>query len=211
MHRAYKNGERKLEIFSAAGLINRFYEGCPLNEIYDKGVRYYDILLYLIENAEGADKLSGLIKLPPVKVKSAAMKIINLLLFNRENNPFLSLGLSDDATVRDAKKRWKRLLMLYHPDRSPSLKISEELTKKINQAYREIENLGENNFQHQINPNNHRDKSGVKINTFPSGKNLHLRAIRSYNFKYLKYLPAAILIIAISLAILITAIFIIQK
>ena len=214
MLRVYKNSDNKLEIFSAASLIQRFYEGCPLDEIYTKGNRCYEVLLYLLENTQGNHKISEITKLPPEKIKTAAMKIVNLLLFNKENNPFLSLGLSNNATIKEAKKRWKRLLLLYHPDRSANKKSYEEMTKKINQAYRDLDNYREKMFSHEKVIQNNSDSDKVRGKTLTSSSvriNLNKSPYRIYNFKYLKYLPAVILITVVSLAIFTIAIFIMQK
>lgn len=74
-HGVYKNEGRKIEIFLTASLINRLNKGCPLDEIYNKGISCYEVLLDLIENPEVAKKISEIIKLPPEKIKIAAVKI----------------------------------------------------------------------------------------------------------------------------------------
>ena len=201
-HRVYKNEDRKIELFLTASLINRLNKGCPLDEIYNKGISCYEVLLDLIENPEVAKKISEIIKLPPEKIKIAAVKIVNLLLFNKKDNPFLSLGLSNHATDNETKKRWKRLLMLYHPDRLFSQKIYEEIAKKINQAYREIDELKEKNF--------HYEKVIKKTGDhFPFKNNLNKNSVRIFNLRYLKYLPSFILGAVISIAIITIVFFII--
>lgn len=45
------------------------------------------------------------------------------------------LGLSSSATVADIKRSYKRLAMIYHPDRSDGNKEKEEHFKKIQEAY----------------------------------------------------------------------------
>ena len=201
-HGVYKHEGRKIEIFLTASLINRLNKGCPLDEIYNKGISCYEVLLDLIENPEVAKKISEIIKLPPEKIKIAAVKIVNLLLFNKKDNPFLSLGLSNHATDNETKKRWKRLLMLYHPDRLFSQKIYEEIAKKINQAYREIDELKEKNF--------HYEKVIKKTGDhFPFKNNLNKNSVRIFNLRYLKYLPSFILGAVISIAIITIVFFII--
>lgn len=44
------------------------------------------------------------------------------------------LGISSDASDADIKKRYRDLIVKYHPDRNPDLD-AEERTKRINEAY----------------------------------------------------------------------------
>lgn len=205
------NENRKHVIFSAAGLISRFHEGCPVNEIYDKGVRYYDILLHLLENPDAADSLSGLTKIPPENIRSAALKIIHLLMFNRNQNPYLTLGLPDHATAADAKHRWKRLLLLIHPDRSPSFKGNETMTRRINEAYRNITNLGPNDVLSYRHEDRNTDESVASTDSYAAGGNMHVQLLRPRHYKYLRHLPEIILITAVSLAFLSLVIFILLE
>ncbi|MEW6053639.1 MAG: J domain-containing protein [Nitrospirota bacterium] len=205
------NGNRKHVFFSAAGLISRFYEGCPVNEIYDKGVRYYDILLHLLENPDAVESLSGLTKIPPEKIRSAALKIIHLLMFNRNQNPYLTLGLPDQATAADVKHRWKRLLLLIHPDRSPSFKGNETMTRRINEAYRNIANLGPNDVPSYSHEDRNTNESAAFTASYAAGGNMHVQSLLSRHYKYLRHLPTIIVITAVSLAFLSLLIFILLK
>lgn len=192
-YRVYKDTDRKREIFSTASLINRFNEGCPLDEIYRRGTDCYETLLDLIEKPEVVSEVSKLIKQPREKIEIVAIKIVNLLLLNRENNPFLSLGLPKSATSDEIKKRWKRLLMIYHPDRLSSQKGYEVMAKKINQVYREIGEL-QTKISHDKEVTRHNRKVVEKQEIyFPSN--------RYFYPKYLKFLPTFIIIMAISIAI----------
>ena len=44
------------------------------------------------------------------------------------------LGISSDASADEIKKRYRDLMIKYHPDRNPS-KDAEEKSKRINEAY----------------------------------------------------------------------------
>jgi len=191
----HKTDDRRRKIFVAASLINKLNEGSPLNEIYQRGIDCYEILLDLIEKPEVAKEISELIKYPQEKIKPVAIKIVNLFLFNKDNNPFLSLGLSDNATGEEIKKRWKKLLMLYHPDRMSNQKGYEEVAKKINQAYREIEELG--------GEKSHNEKMAEKKKEYIPVKTKfsNTSTTQFFNFKYLKFLPTFIIIAVISIAI----------
>lgn len=207
-----KSEDRKREIFSTASLINKFNEGCPLNEIYNRGIDCYEVILDLIENPEVAKEISKLIKQPREKIKIAAIKIVNLLLFNKGNNPFLSLGLSDSATSSEIKKRWKRLLMLYHPDRFFNQKGYEEVAKKINQAYREIDELQEKKSHNEKVIKNNEKIIKKQRKYIPVKTNLsEISTTHFFYPKYLKFLPTFIIVAVISIAIFTIALFIIHK
>jgi len=191
-------------MLSMAGLIQRFNEGCPSAEVYRKGIRYYQVLLDVIEDQESSEKVSELAKMPAGTITSTALKIVNILLFNKEKNPFLSLGLPSDAVDDEIKKRWKRLLMLYHPDRAFDRKACEEIAKKINQAYEEIAELKEKSeYSDRAAEEQQRY---VRDITMPPRSSFHVAKT-----KYLKYLPAVILFTVICIAILTITLFVIYK
>ena len=57
------------------------------------------------------------------------------------NNPYEILSLSEDATEKEIKERYKFLVLVYHPDRFSNEKLkkkAEEDLKNINQAYQLI-------------------------------------------------------------------------
>ncbi|MBI5227109.1 DnaJ domain-containing protein [Candidatus Micrarchaeota archaeon] len=45
------------------------------------------------------------------------------------------LGVSKDASEEDIKKAYRKLALLYHPDRNPGDKKAEEKFKEISEAY----------------------------------------------------------------------------
>jgi len=51
-----------------------------------------------------------------------------------DRNPFHVLGISENASIEDAKKAWRNLALKYHPDRN-SNPNSEEMMKEINDAW----------------------------------------------------------------------------
>lgn len=50
------------------------------------------------------------------------------------------LELQNYASTAEIKKAFKRLALLYHPDKNPDNKIAEELFKEINEAYQILSN-----------------------------------------------------------------------
>ncbi len=52
-----------------------------------------------------------------------------------EKNFYKILGVSKDASDKDIKQVYRKLIFKYHPDTNGGDKQSEEMSKKINEAY----------------------------------------------------------------------------
>ena len=62
--------------------------------------------------------------------------VISKMHFNPENNYYITLGLPQNATPEELSRRWKRFMLLYHPDKQVGNEewVSER-AKKVNEAY----------------------------------------------------------------------------
>ncbi len=62
--------------------------------------------------------------------------VISKMHFNSEGNFYITLGLPKNATQDEIRERWKRLMLLYHPDKQLGEEewVSER-AKKVNEAY----------------------------------------------------------------------------
>ena len=62
--------------------------------------------------------------------------VISRMHFNPEENFYITLGLPMNATPEEIRQRWKKLMLLYHPDRQAGDEewVSER-AKKVNEAY----------------------------------------------------------------------------
>lgn len=134
---AYRTRDREYKLLLASGLICS-YERNTLDELYHKALKCFDILIDILEDAETARNVSSLVSRPITSVQSSSRAIIDLLLFNKEADPSVSLGLPRNADKTEANRRWKRLMMHYHPDRYPDDNAYEEKAKMINQAYEKL-------------------------------------------------------------------------
>ena len=188
--------ERESGLQSAARLISSFHERRPLDEVNEKALRCYDLLIEILENSSTAKKISLMLHIPEIAVQGHAEAIIDLLLFNKKNNPFISLGLQRLAPLPEIKKRWKRLIMLYHPDKNLNQKSYEEKTKKINEAYVKITTMKERTISPEPM------KQAIRFSA-------HKDAIR--HFGYLKHLPTLIIIGVIVMALLTILLFIVYR
>ncbi|MDA8388600.1 MAG: DnaJ domain-containing protein [Nitrospiraceae bacterium] len=128
-------GGGKNRFMAAARLIRGISSGRQPEDICESGVYSYGIISDALDNPELARSISEAAMVPYELVRPAAGRIIELLLWNGQDNPFTSLGLSPFATPEQIHSRWKRLISIYHPDRRMDDPASEETAKKINEAY----------------------------------------------------------------------------
>ncbi len=62
--------------------------------------------------------------------------VISMLHFNPDNNFYVTLGISGKASADEIRERWKKLMLLYHPDRqADNIEWFAERAKKVNEAY----------------------------------------------------------------------------
>ena len=92
--------------------------------------------------------------------------------------------------MSEVSRRWKSLIVLYHPDKYLNQRISEEKAKKINELYEEMQKL---------------DKNKINYSSVNNAAKLSpVRGSRIFHSMYLKYLP--LLIIGTAMVITILAI-----
>ena len=187
MNTTNKASSRTLRVLTTTTLIRRFHEQCPLDELYDKAVRSYETLIDVIQNPASASEISALLNIPEDTIKHYAEAIIDILLFNNENDPYLSFGLKRYAPLSEVNRRWKSLIVLYHPDKYLNQKIFEDKAKKINEIYEEIQKIQERRIiSNSLN-------SIVKV-SLP-------RSDQTYHVRYLKNIPYIIIALAMIIAI----------
>lgn len=62
--------------------------------------------------------------------------VISRMHFNPEDNYYLTLGVPENASPEEIRERWKRLMLLYHPDvQVENEEWVSERAKKVNEAY----------------------------------------------------------------------------
>ncbi len=188
-----KKAGREFQSLVAASLISRF-EKISDEEVYEKASRCFDFLLDVRESPEAAKRLALLIDRTIPSLQHAAGEVIDLLLFNKVNDPYVTLGLPRYAGKSEVKERWKRLIVLYHPDKYPNQREYEERAKKINEAYEEIQKVaGIRKSRDIVNYSS-------EANPPRTGTGLYHR--------YLKRVPTFILALVIFIAVLSVLLFI---
>ncbi|GBE33997.1 DnaJ domain protein [bacterium BMS3Bbin06] len=205
----HKAKDRTLRILSTAGLINRFNQDDSTGVYFERAVRCYDVLIEILEDAATAKELSDISGIGVARVKETAETIINNLLFNKEGDPFLSLGLHENTVQERLNKRWKRVLKLYHPDRFFNQKEYEEKAKKINEVYNEATGLLSRRLSLNRAP-------AAKTQAYDFSKILNetMKAHGTFSnkyYKYSRYIPAFITIVTFSVAVVFTVVFYVNQ
>ena len=179
---------RKIRVLATATLMRRFHEQCPTNEIYEKATRSYETLIDTIEKKHTAKEIATLLDIPEITIKRYAEAIIDILLFNKENDPYLSFGLTRGASFSEVNRRWKSLIVLYHPDRNLDKQLFEDRARKINGIYEEILRLQKQKlYPRSLN-------NIIEVSLPRNDKLIHE--------KYFKYIPHIIIVLAMIIAIL---------
>jgi DnaJ-domain-containing protein 1 len=187
----YGSQERNSRMLSAAAVIARFREERPLDEGGISVFGCYESFLDIIGDSHTASEICRLLSMPEAKVRWYAGEIIDLLLFNRENDPYLSLGLPENTPIADVNKRWKSLLLLYHPDKYSNRRDYGERAKKINESYERIRSAR----GHMASPGLPVSAKKVKVKSRIGTERIRL-------LKRLRYLPDFILALAVMTALI---------
>lgn len=203
------------DFLQLAKLINKFRLSDDPSEIYNMAIDNYDALLELIENQKSVVRLALMAEIPVSKVRGSAEAILDSLLFNKDNDPCLSLGLRGNEDKSTVTKRWRQLITIFHPDKYPGSKICEEKAKRINEAYEEIRRLNRKresehrNFCERIDGN----IMGSTSSKSETSKNrIAIKGIPQRNQRYSKFLTKIpFIIIVIMLFISLVAVFILMR
>ena len=69
-----------------------------------------------------------------------------------DNDYYKLLGVEREASASEIKKAYRKLAVKYHPDKNPGDKSSEEMFKKISDAYNTLGNESKRNSYDNPNP-----------------------------------------------------------
>lgn len=93
----------------------------------------------LMEISRGTDAVRDFARRNELDIKylvDGANFVISKMHFNPEENFYVTLGLPMSAAPEEIRQRWKRLMLLYHPDiQTGEEEWVSERAKKVNEAY----------------------------------------------------------------------------
>ncbi len=129
--------------------------------------------------------------------------VISMLHFNPDNNFYLTLGISGKASADEIRERWKKLMLLYHPDRqADNIEWFAERAKKVNEAYSTLKDAQKRAvFDKKLAEDSFRRQSSKLRAAAPARAGMHRAAThhsvgrgsssgKGANFR--RYLPAVI-------------------
>ena len=104
-----------------------------------QAVRYSDALIDMLNEAGTVRKFLSEKGISAEYVRKRVRDIFTRLHFNPENDYYLTLFLPRSASLGQIHKRWKELMLIYHPDRNSS-DDAARCAKQINAAYDILKN-----------------------------------------------------------------------
>lgn len=124
------------QLKKALGVIIQSYKGIPPEQLYREAICCFDALTELSYKNEAAGDFASSNGIHPKYLADGANFILSKMHFNPENDYYIALGLSQNASQDEIRERWKKLMLLYHPDRQIGNEDwFIERAKKINEAY----------------------------------------------------------------------------
>jgi hypothetical protein len=189
----------KNDLHSTAKMIREYQAGWDSEAMKGVIVSNYENLIRIIEDEEIERKVSITIQPIGFEIRESAQMLMDILLFNKDDDAYLSLGLPREVSKEKVRERWKRLILLYHPDRHANSKMFEERAKKINNAFAVINNAEKSNEKAVWQTNTSYPERKL---TEPSKSELKKDIKPDKLFKRFSSLPAIILAVSALIALL---------
>ena len=124
------------QLRSALAVIKASYEGEPADRLFRQAVACFDCLIEISGNTSAIADFARRHDTDNKYLVDGANSVISRMLFNPEENYYTTLGLSPSSSPDEIRERWKKLMLLYHPDRQGGDESwVTERAKKVNEAY----------------------------------------------------------------------------
>ena len=112
------------------------YKGASADRLYRNAIECFGCLVEISHNTEAILTFARRHDIDLKYLVDGANFVISKMHFNPESNYYITLGLSQNVSHENIRERWKKLMLLYHPDRQggDDSWVSER-AKKVNEAY----------------------------------------------------------------------------
>jgi hypothetical protein len=112
------------------------YQGASADRLYHNAIGCFACLMEISHNTEAIMTFARRHDIDLKYLVDGANFVISKMHFNPESNYYITLGLSQNVSQEEIRERWKKLMLLYHPDRhgGDDSWVSER-AKKVNEAY----------------------------------------------------------------------------
>jgi len=117
-------------------VISLSYKGDEPERLYREALTCFDSLIEISHGNETIREFAHRRGIDMKYLVDGASFVISKMHFNPENNYYITLGLPKNATPEELNRRWKKFMLLYHPDKQVGNEewVSER-AKKVNEAY----------------------------------------------------------------------------
>ncbi len=122
----------------ALAVITRAYRGEMSGPLYADATDCFDALIDISQGGDSARDFAHSSQTDLKYLVDGANFVISKMHFNPENNHYVTLGMHRSASPEQVRERWKKLMLLYHPDRQTKEAGEEWVTeraKTVNEAY----------------------------------------------------------------------------
>jgi len=120
----------------ALEVITDSYKGASADRLYRDAIGCFDCLIEISNNTDATLACASRHDIDIKYLVDGANFVISRMHFNPESNYYITLGLSQNVSHEEIRERWKKLMLIYHPDRQggDDSWVSER-AKKVNEAY----------------------------------------------------------------------------
>ena len=132
-------GKNELILRNALEFIGAVRAGISWERFCMYAIRFSDAYISMLSGTDEARKFMSLTGIGREYIEKNVGAIFARLHFNRENDHYLTLALPRSASDAQIHKRWKELMLLYHPDKN-SGEDAATCAKRINEAYSILKN-----------------------------------------------------------------------
>lgn len=138
--RAEAINDSNFRFLSVAALLKKIRNGMGVEELYREAERKFDTLIELLNGTYTDNAVIDGFGYSLDELKEMSLLIFNLLISEKGSNPYITLCVSEEASLEEIKRRRNKLLYIFHPDRNPNEFTNETNTMRINEAYELIAN-----------------------------------------------------------------------
>jgi curved DNA-binding protein CbpA len=135
---------RDIQFRRALEVIAGLYEGTSAEKLYNDAIGCFDSLIEISRNTDLTVDFARRHNLDNKYLVDGANFVISRMHFNPESNYYITLGLSRNVSSAEIRDRWKKLMLLYHPDlQEGDESWVSERAKKVNEAYSILKDSGQ--------------------------------------------------------------------
>lgn len=127
-------------LLSVAALLKKIRNGISIEELYREAERKFDTLIKLTSDTYTDKTVIAGFGYSLDELKEMSLLIFNRLISDTNSNPYMTLCVSEGASLEEIKRRRNKLLYIFHPDRNPEELANGTNTMRINKAYEIISN-----------------------------------------------------------------------